>query len=165
MFNPFYLFTSELLLKLTEHGKIFFVRQTFLRAKDPFDENTKGHFLISHYNNLTTAMDHYGAISYDGNRFLYDWTKEEHRDKLIVAASQPKGYKIYSTVFKPDWEKHITGRMKDKMRMYVKKLGWKPLPGEGLTTNYELQFGELYIRLRYGTREAKIKFEEIEKMY
>ncbi|MFL5789131.1 MAG: hypothetical protein ACJ748_13820 [Flavisolibacter sp.] len=165
MFNPFYLFTTTLLEKLVERGKMFFIRQTFIRAKEPFDETIKGYFLISHYDNITTAMDHFGAISYDANRFLYEWHNSEHKKRLELAASQPQGYKIYSTVFKPDWEKHITDRMKDKMRKYVKELGWNPNRSDSVVTNYELQFGELYIRLKYGRREAKVKFEEIENIY
>jgi hypothetical protein len=49
--------------------------------------------------------------------------------------------------------------------MYIKKLGWQPTRMDDVITNYELQFGELYIRIKCGSREAKVKFEEIEKVY
>ena len=162
MFNPFYPFTDQLLDAFVKNGKTFFVRQTFNRAKDHFDEGIKGYFLFSHYDNATTAMDHYGAISYDPNRFLYDWHNPEHQEKLRVAGSGLKEYKIFSAVFKTDWEKQLTNRMKERVRQYVSKLGWSPKSGEMVDTNYEIQFGELYLRLKYGGRQAKVKFEEIE---
>jgi hypothetical protein len=33
-----------------------------------------------------------------------------------------------------------------------------------VTTNYEVQFGELFVRLNYKGRQVKVKFEEIEKL-
>src|SRR2546423_11648662 len=164
MFNPFYPFTTQLLTAFVLRNKKYFVRQTFIRAKDHFEDGVKGYFLFSHYDNLTTAQDHYGAISYDPNRFLYNWNEPEHQQKLKLAASQPDGYKIFAGVFRSDWEKALTNRIQEKVRVYVSRLDWKPKGDEKVATNFELQFGELYIRLRYRNREAKIKFEEIEKI-
>jgi hypothetical protein len=165
MFNPFYPFTTQLLDGFVKKGKKYFVRQTFHRAMDHFDEGIKGYFIFSHYDNLTTAMDHFGAIANDAYRFLYDWDNAEHREKLKIAASQPKEYKIFAGVFKQDWERQVTNRLKEKVRMYVSKLGWSPKPGEMVDTKYEIQFGELYMRLSYAGRQAKVKFEEIEKLF
>ena len=165
MFNPFYLFTTDLLNAFTARNKIFFVRQSFLRGRQSFEKDIKGCFIISHYEHLNTALDHFGAIAYDPNRYLYNWNEPAHREKLLIAASQPPYYKIYSTVFKPDWDQHISSKIRDKLRMYIKKLGWQPTRMDDVITNYELQFGELYIRIKCGSREAKVKFEEIEKVY
>jgi hypothetical protein len=164
MFNPFYPFTQQLLDAFIAKGKTFFVRQTFNRAKDHFDEGIKGCFLFSHYDNIVTAQDHYGAVGYDRNRFLYDWNVPAHREKLMIAASGLKEYKVYAAVFRQDWECGVTNRIREKTRTYVSRLGWQPRSGENVATNYELQFGELYLRMRYGTREAKVKFEEIENI-
>jgi hypothetical protein len=109
-------------------------------------------------------MDHFGAISYDPRRFLYCWDDPVHRQKLKYAASGLQEYRIYSTVLKPDWDRPINSKVKDQLRLYIKQLGWNPRRDEGVLTNYELQFGELYIRIKYGGREAKVKFEEIEKI-
>ena len=165
MFNPFCLFTIPLLNSLIKNGKIYFVRQTFNRAKDRVEGETKASFLFSQYNNLATAQDHFGAISYDPNRFLYHWENPEHKERLKVAASHPDGYKIYANVFQKDWERLVTDRIKERVRFYVKGLGWKPERDENVDTNFEVQFGELFIRLKYGNREAKVKFEEIEKIF
>jgi hypothetical protein len=164
MFNPFYPFTRQLLEAFVAQGKKYFVRQTFHRARDHFDEGVKAYFLFSHYDTLTTAQDHFGAIAHDPNRFLYDWQNLEHQDKLKIAASELPDYKVFASVFKPDWERQVTDRLKEKVRKYVSRLGWTPKPGEMVNTSYELQFGELYVRLKYRERQAKVKFEEIEKL-
>ncbi|MFL5811422.1 MAG: hypothetical protein ACJ749_18000 [Flavisolibacter sp.] len=164
MFNPFYPFTTDLLNAFVHQGKTYFVRQRLDRGNGYLAEGIKGCFLFSHYDHLTTAMDHYGAIEYDPNRFLYHWANPEHQEKLRLASSGLKEYKIFASVFRTDWEKQLTDRTREQIRLYVSKLGWTPAGGEMVNTNYELQFGELYLRLKYRGREAKVKFEEIEKL-
>lgn len=163
MFNPFYPLDAGLLDAFVARGKLYFVRQTFPRGRGPFEEGVKGYFLISHYDHVVTAQDHYGAIAYDPNRFLYDWNLPAHREKLGIAAGGLRDYRIFAAVFRPDWERQVTVHMKEKVRAYVSRLGWTPRSGEMVDSHYELQFGELYLRLKYGSRQAKIKFEEIEK--
>jgi hypothetical protein len=164
MFNPFHPFTTELLEAFVGAGKRYFVRQCFERARTPFDLGVRGYFLISHYELLTTAQDHFGAIAYDPFRFLYDWQDASHQERLRRAASAPEAYRIYSLVFRPEWENGITDRLKEKTKRYVAELGWTPKAGEMVTTNYEVQFGELFVRLNYKGRQVKVKFEEIEKL-
>lgn len=166
MFNPFFPFTNQLLDAFVAKGKKFFVRQTFERGMNPFDKEVKGSFLFSHYDNLTTAQDHFGAISHDSRRFLYDWNNPEHQQKLKVAASGLKEYKNYASVLRPDYEKGITDKLKKKIRQYVSdSLGWHIKGSDTLDTNFEMQFGELFMRFKHGSRQAKVKFEEIENQY
>lgn len=164
MFNPFHPFTKELLEALAVSGKRFFVRQRFERARTAADQGIRGYFLVSHYELLTTAQDHFGAIAYDPYRFLYDWQDISHRDRLRRAAASIDEYRIFSPVFRPGWEKGITDRLKEKSRKYIDALGWTPKAGEMVNTNYEVQFGELFVRLSYKGREVKVKFEKIEKL-
>ncbi len=164
MFNPFFPFSMQLLNAFIVQNKKFFVRQTFDRGKNPFDDDIKGYFMVSHYDDKTAAATHFDALKGDPNRFLYNWNNQEHQEKLKIAAGSPKGYKIYSSVFQKDWEKHITDKTKAKIRMYVAGLGWRPSRNDGLTTDFYLTFGEVYIRLKYKGHVEKIKFEEIEKL-
>ena len=164
MFNPFYPFTHHLLDAFVASGRKYFVRQRFERGRNMLDENISEYFLITHYESLTTAMDHYGAIAYDPRRYLYHWENLEHRKRLETAAAGPEGYKIFAAVLKPGWDRPADRVIKNKIRRYVEFLGWHPGREEGVITNYELQFGELYIRIKHGGKEAKIKFEEIENL-
>lgn len=164
MFNPFHPFTNKLLEAFIARGKTYFVRQSLKRDKEQVLEGIKGTFLFSHYDNLTTAQDHFGAISYDKNRFLYDYNCAEHREKLLIAASGLQDYRIYACVFRNDWEKMLPSSLPLSIRRYVKSIGWAPKGNDLVDTKFEVQFGELFIHFRYGKREAKVKFEEIEKL-
>ncbi|MGZ5285820.1 MAG: hypothetical protein ACXWB9_01490 [Flavisolibacter sp.] len=161
-FNPFYPFTQNLLYAFVAAGKKYYVRQAFGRGRNTNDQNVSACLLITHYESPTTAMDHFGAISYDPHRFLYSWDEPSHRERLQMAAAGPEGYKIFAAVLRPDWERPVDVVLKKKLRLYIENLGWRPGRDEGVRTNYEMQFGELYIRIKYGGREAKVKFDEIE---
>jgi hypothetical protein len=165
MFNPLAPMSEKALKSMIEEGHIYFVRQTFNRAKDPFDEGIKGYYLFCHYKTETLAKEHYDALRSDPNRFLYNWQNEAHKLKLLSAASHPAGYKLYTNTFIPDWEKHITNRMKQKVRAYINKQGWRPSREEGVDISFYPHFGEVMVTLRFRRQEVKIKFEEIEKQY
>ena len=164
MFNPFYPFTKDLRNAFIAQEKKYFVRQTFDRGKEPFCENVFGAYLISHYATLHEAKVHFDALKHDKKRFLYVWDNTEHQERLKAAATGIIGYKIYSSTFEKDWERHITDRMEKAIRLYVASFGWRPSRAEGLSTDFYQTFGELYIRLKYKTREVKVKFEEIENL-
>jgi hypothetical protein len=163
VFNPFAILTPPLLEAFVQSGKRFFVRQQFNRAHDHFHEEVKGYFIITHYAEKGHAEHHYGAISEDAFKFLYDWQDPDHQKKLCIASSQPKGYRIYSSVFNPDWQKHITNRLKQKLRNYVEgKSGWKPTVAETVGFDIYVNYGGLYARLKLRTQEVRVKLEEIE---
>jgi hypothetical protein len=164
MFNPFYPFTTDLLNVFVQQGKQYFVRQTFQRGKAPMDAVIKGAYLISHYDELNKAQVHYDALARDPGKFLYDWKNAGHQEKLKLAAASPAGYKVYSSIFEKGWEQHISDRIKKGIRLYVARLGWQPSRAESLSTDFYQTFGELYIKLKYKTREVKVKFEEIENL-
>jgi hypothetical protein len=163
MFNPFYLLNTDLLHSFIDNGKKFFVRQTYngiIRTGD----RTERQFIFSHYPNISLALDHFGAIENDRFRYVYDWNNEEHRKRLLIAASQPVGFKIWSAVFIKDWEKLITKEIEEKVRKYIKSIGWTPLRNDIIKPLYYLYYGHLYIELKFRTNVVRIKFEEIEKM-
>lgn len=162
MFNPFYPFTAALLQAFAEKGKRWFVRQSFPRGMDPLNKAAKKSFLISPYDNYTTAQDHLGAIAYDPHRFFYDWEDEDHRKRLQMAAAGLPEWPVFAPVLRPGWEKGLTEDLRKKIRIYIGNLGWKPGGSEVVETAYEVRFGELYCCLKYKRREVKVKFEAIE---
>lgn len=163
MLNPFALLTVPLLQAFVNSGKKYFIRQSFNRARDHFDEGMKGYFIISHYGEKGHAEHHLGAISEDRYRFMYDWENMDHRRKLLTAAAQPQGYRIYASVFNQDWEKYLTNPLKQKLRNYVEsKLHWKPSVAETVGFDIYVNYGELYARLKLRNQEVRVKLAEIE---
>lgn len=164
MFNPTYPFTKDVLDATVKRGCLYFVRNTYQRLFDHFHEGIKGYFLITHYSDSGKANAHYNSIPNDGNRFLYDWNNEEHRQKLYIAASQPEGFKVYSTYFLPDYKERITNGLKDKINKYMfKNTEWKPGKGEVINLDLYMQYGSLYATMSYNTQKIKVKFDDIEK--
>ncbi len=165
MYNPFFPFTIQLLEAFVAKGKKYFVRQTFDRAFDHFDEHIKGYYFFTHYDNIFKAKEHFEAIAHDPNRFLYDWDNPEHEERLRKAASNLfKEYKVYAAVAKPDWERGLTNRLQQKVRAHVTKLGWSPKAGDLVETKFEIRYGELLLVLKYGNRQTKAKFSDIENI-
>ncbi len=91
MFNPLAPFSQQALDGFLKKGYKFFVRQTFHRAKDPFENKLSGTFLFCHYDNYFSAKEHFDALATDLYRYLYNWNNGEDREKLKLAASQPEG--------------------------------------------------------------------------
>lgn len=162
MFNPLYPFTKDLLKAFVKSGKIYFVRNKYSAAFDHFDGGAKN-FLITHYDDISKAKAHFNSIAFDPHRFMYHWKISEHKEKLLIAASQPQGYKIYSSLFLPNWEKKITINTKEKINRYMyAHTNWKPGSGEKTHLNFYFQFGQLYFTLSYNGNKITGKFEEIE---
>ena len=163
MFNPLYPFTTATLEATIKRGCTFFVRNTFPNAFDHFAENIKGYFLITHYDDISKAQAHYNSIEGDPYRYLYDWFNPEHQEKLKLAATQPAGYKIYSSYFYPDYKRKITPIIKEKINKYMyRHTNWKPGKGETVHVDFFLQFGAIFITMRYAGQEIKVKFIDIE---
>ena len=165
MFNPLALLDERSLRGMVSEGHRYFVRQTFNRARDPFAAEIKGCFLFCHYKELAKAKEHYDVLAQDPYRFLYDWENPLHREKLQVAAGGPAGYKIYTNTLVPDWENHITPRIREKIRAYIMRLGWKPTRVEAVKPVLYPHFGEICVSLRFRKQEVRVTFGEIEKAF
>ena len=44
--------------------------------------------------------------------------------------------------------------------MYIKKVGWMPVRMDEVQTNYELQFGELYIRIKWEVGKQRLNLRK-----
>jgi len=160
MFQPFQPFSLPLLLAFVQKGKRYFVRQTYTR---PAPGAHRAAFLLSHYTQKVTAEDHFGAIEHDPNRFLYCWDDATHRARLQRAATTPGPYLVFAALFRADWEASVPPHFPDCLRQYIGMLGWQPRRDAGVHTHYEIQFGELFIRIRHGEKEVQVKLEEVER--
>lgn len=165
MFNPLAPWTEKALNGIIQEGHRYFVRQTFNRAKDPLDPDVKGCYLLCHYKEEAAAKEHFDALKNDPNRFLYDWEDEGHRKKLMIAAGMPPGYRIFTNTFMPDWERHLTRRIKQNIRNYIQRKGWNPRGEETVMIAFYPHFGEVMIILKFRGQEVRVNFEEIEKQY
>lgn len=161
MHNPFVLLTTRLLESLIKADNIFFVRQTYPRGKNQLDPLNKAAFLFTHYTDYSRAKTHYDALDNDPNRFLYNITEPEHYEKLFIAAGQPEGFHIYSPLVPQPWKP--TAPIATRIRHYIQqKMGWNPGRSDAVKADLFIQFGELFITLKFGIHEVKLPLAEIE---
>src|SRR5437868_15457857 len=103
MYSALCLLSGELLAAFVSAGQNYFVRQTFARGENENDKAIRA-FLISHYSDYKQALEHFEAVAADRNRFMYRWSEPDDRKRLQLAATQPNGFRIYSSVVMPGWE-------------------------------------------------------------
>jgi hypothetical protein len=163
MFNPLCLFTPELLDAFVKADKRYFVRQSYYRGSSTLEEGIKGNYLITHYSKLNDAREHLEALKTDPFRFLYDWETEEDRNKLIIAAQQPEGYKVYASVVMPDWKTRAEKILKDKIRLFVNhKLKWHPSRKDTLDFQLYPHYGEVFVTIKLKNQVIETSLADIE---
>ena len=164
MFNPFVPLSRPLLEAFVKAGKMFFVRQTYTQAKCILDKGFKGYFIITHYSDIAFANYHMSAITHDPNRYLYNWDNLDDRKRLHIASGNPEGYMIYSSVFKKDWQKHISANLKQQVKKYIdNSLVWRPGRNETVDIQVFTNYGELFAKLKLRSQEVRVKLADIEK--
>jgi hypothetical protein len=163
MFNPFVMLTMPLLEAFVKAGKTFFVRQHFATDRIHHASHIKASFLFSHYAEIGHAQHHYGAIAQDPYKYIYQWENADDQKKLITAASQPRGYHVFASVFAENWQKKLTTEWKQKLRRYIEEVV-KDKPSAHTPVDFEIyvHYGELYVRFKLRNQEVRVKLEEIE---
>lgn len=167
MYNPYLLLTIEILEAMVKQP-MYFVRQYYQRGLNEFDDKETIPLLFTHYihHEVDTerAQRHMRLLKKDPFRFLYDSTKPEHLDKLMKAASQPPGYKIYINLLPKAWK--ASEGLKRKIRTYmVEKLPWwNYSPADNLKVTLRERYGELFVALLWKQQRTEVNLEEIEKI-
>ena len=118
MHNPLALLSIELIMSLTKHHFVAFVRQSYPRGKDHFDTETIETFLVTPYKDLALANDHMQHIAADHRKHLYYIGIPEEMEKLLIAAAQPKGYKVYVALLK-DRKWKGGAQLEPKLKRYL----------------------------------------------
>jgi hypothetical protein len=165
MYNPFPLFTPDVLNGRIEHGKRYFIRQTYKRGHDL---RLKAAFLLRGYeeNEKDIAEKHLSKLSLDGNAFLYDALNPEHLKKLEIASRQPFGFKIFYAG-KKNIEWKPPKEYQEKTRKYILRNhpNWRTKKGgDKVQVGLYEEFGELFIKLSFEDEEETVSLIEIEKI-
>jgi hypothetical protein len=165
--HPFQEFKPAYIPRLLQLGRRYLVSQTYCRVKemdgDPF--SSRINLLFSDYAELGEAKLHVNAVKKDRYAAIIDLRKGEHLKKIEEMLQSGSGYRIFFAVVKSarELENHINKNYKDKMRQYVEKqTNWRISQDSIVKPSIQLSFGELYIILKHGSQQIRIKFEDIE---
>lgn len=165
MLQPFEIFRPEYIKRLKDLNKVYLVAQTYERVTEKQKEG-KITILLSDYDDIGLAKIHLAAISSDKYAAVIDLRKTKHEEKLREMLSDVSPYKIYWAVVNDagKLKKIAEQKYKDKIRSYIlKKTTWRIGADESIKTQLQVVFGEIYITIKRGTQELRVKFEEIEK--
>ncbi len=167
MLQPFEEFKPVYLPRLIQLGRRYLVSQTYCRVKDmeadPF--SSRINLLFSDYAEPGEARLHLNAVKKDRYAAIIDLKNPAHLKKIQEMLQPDSGYRIFFAVVQSaeELENQINKNYKDKLKQYVdKQTNWRISRDTMVKPTIQLSFGELYIILKHGNQQIRIKFEEIE---
>ncbi len=165
MLNPYTLLNQQILAAMLKQP-MYFVRQQYRRGNFLSENKNTTSLLLTHYAHheidKERAERHMRLLIKDPCRFLYDSTNEEHRIKLLTAATQPNGYKIYINLLPKKWKANEALKRKIGNYMLYRLSWWKFSPADKLKVTLKERYGELYIALLWKGQQTEVHLDEIE---
>ena len=165
--QPFEDFRPAYLSRLIQLGRRYIVSQTYCRAQDPeYDGcSSRVSLLFSDYAERGEAKLHLNAVKTDRYAAIIDLHNEAHLKKIREMLEAGSGYRIFFAVVRSAaaLERLINKKYKDRLKQYVDKhTNWRISSDAVVKPAIQLSFGEIYIILKHGNQQIRIKFEEIE---
>jgi len=167
LLQPFEDFKPAWLSRLMQLGRRYMVSQTYCRGQDPETDgdSSRVSLLFSDYAELGEAKLHLNAVKTDRYAAIIDLNKPAHLKKIQEMLQADSGYRIFFAVVRnaAALENLINKKYKDKLKKYVdKQTNWRISRDAVVKPTIQLSFGEIYIILKHGSQQIRIKFEEIE---
>jgi hypothetical protein len=167
MLQPFEEFKPAYLHRLIQLGRRWLVSQTYCRVKeidtDPF--SSRVNLLFSDYAELGEAKLHVNAVKNDRYAAIIDLKNPAHLKKIQDMLLAGSGYRLFFAVVRSarELENLVNRKYKEKLKEYIdKQTNWRISRDTIVKPTIQLSFGELYIILKHGSQQIRIKFEEIE---
>ena len=133
--------------------------KTIVFAKD------KVYIFLTHYEDKGSAIIHKEALKNDKYAALLDLENEKHRQKLNSMLSPDSNYILYSSLItKPEIvEETLNKSLSQNMKRYIQRqTNWQIARDQTIHPKMELIFGELFLRIKYGSQTIKVALTEIE---
>ena len=143
------------------------VSQTYCRVRDPEidGDHSRVSLLFSDYAERGEAKLHLNAVKTDRYAAIIDLRNPVHLKKIQEMLEAGSGYRIFFAVVRSATalERLINRKYKDKLKQYIdKQTNWRISRDAVVKPTIQLSFGEIYIILKHGSQQIRIKFEEIE---
>jgi hypothetical protein len=142
------------------------VSQTYHRANKT-ETDQWINILVSDYAEPGEAKLHVNAVKQDRYAAIIDLHRKAHLTKFEEMLQSGSGYRIYFAVVRSakELENQINRHYKEKLKKYVEtQTNWRISHDAIVNPSIQLSFGELYIILKHGSQQIRIKFKEIEEM-
>lgn len=166
--QPFKRFLPLYIQRFTDMRKIYLVSQTYERHVKTLTEPDKTGMLITDYDDLGLAKQHFAARKNVRDRLaaIIDLTNASHLVAFQRTLSVNSRYAVYwaAVESRQSLERRVNLHFKDNIRRYISEnTRWHIARDSGINPKIQAIFGELFIVLRYRSEELRIKFSDIEK--
>ena len=152
--------------RLISLKKIYLVSQSYHRAANHFTRTDKVNILLTDYDDAALANIHLAAIKQDKYAAIIDLSNRKHLLKIQEMLSEDSKYNVYWSIVK-DLEavkKSVDLQYKERIHRYVlKETSWRIGGNDTISPQLQVIFGELFVILKRGSQELRVKFEDIEK--
>lgn len=164
MYNPYTILTPQILSAMLRQP-IYFVRQHYPRGL-PNENDQIIPLLLTHYTHHEAdkerAERHMRLLLRDRYRFLYNSNDETHVKKLIQAAMQPNGYRVYVNLLPKKWKANDALKMKIGRYVSARLSWWNYSPKDKLNVTLKERYGKLFIALLWRGQQTEVLLDDIE---
>ncbi len=160
MFNPLHPFEPRFLEAFRKKGVKAFVKQTYPRGRG-IGEQEMDAFILIHFEELLPASQYYDVVKRDANRALLRLDEPGDVDTIYELLQSAR---VFMMLKVKDAEYRAKRSLDKKIRAFLEyKLNWQPGRDDAVRFLLDVQFGEVYAKLIFRSKEIKVKLEEIEK--
>ena len=166
MLLPFEIMRLEYINQLIRLKKIYLVTQSYNMVEDPFGHTDKIGLIASDYDDSGLAKIHLAAVKQDKYASVIQLSNSVHLAKITEMLQQDSAYAVYWAVVKDaeQLKRKVDTQFSDHIRRYItKNTNWSIKGSATLKPQLQVIFGELFVILKYGSQELRIKFADVEK--
>ena len=160
MFNPLHKFEIKYLDAFIKKGVIAFVKQSYQRGRKLSDPQAPITWVLIHFEKELAARQYFDVLKEDPARELLfiDQATDLKRIKEIIDSGN-----AFMMLKIKDAEFRARKLLDKKLKAFIEyKLNWHPSRQDEVSFSLDVQFGEVYARLRFRSKEIKLKLADIE---
>ena len=166
MLLPFEIMRIEYINQMIRLKKIYLVTQSYNMGEDPFGHTDKIGLIASDYDDQGLAKIHLAAVKQDKYASIINLSNDIHLAKIIEMLQQDSAYSIYWAIVKDaeQFKRKVDAQFSGHIRRYIaNNTNWSIGGSTTLKPQLQVIFGELFVILKYGGHELRIKFADVEK--
>jgi len=161
MFNPLHIFEVQFLQAFINKGVVAFVKQSYQRGRQALDPAAPKGYVLIHFEKLLAAQQYYDVLKDDPGReiFFTDRPGDMIRIKELISNTP-----VFMMLKIKDAEIKARKVLDKKLKAFIEyKLNWHPSRQDEVLFSLDVQFGEVYAKLKFRSKEIKVKLAEIEE--
>jgi hypothetical protein len=157
MFNPLRAFEPKYLEAFRKKGVKAFVKQTYKRGGSGGSADA---ILLMHFESLLAAQQYYDVIKYDlGRELLLMESADDVARINTLLTTMP----VFMTLTAPDANERARKVLDKRLKAFIEhKLNWRPGRSDEVIFDLDIQYAEIYAKLKFRSKEIKVKLEDIE---